>query len=89
MFYVLTVINFPFGIVACLIAIGTRYSEDGTDCALEGKQPTRAFYLGLQVVCLIIYLPTFVFHLVYLRIRGVAWCHEQYIWEEEEEAIEE
>jgi len=47
LYYLLTAINFPLGIIAMLIAIVTRYGEEGDDCAAEGKQPTRAFYLGL------------------------------------------
>jgi hypothetical protein len=84
-FYFLTVINVPYGIIVCIIAIVTRFSSDGNDCAMEGKQPTRAFYLGLQIICLVIILPTSLLHIVYMRIRGVEWCHEQYVHEEEEE----
>lgn len=85
LFYLLTVINLPFGIISCLVALATRYGEDGTACAEEGKQASRAFFLGLQIVCLVLYLPTFLIHIVYFRIRGVGWCHEQYIHEDEED----
>jgi hypothetical protein len=37
LFYFLTVINLPFGVIACLIGIATRFSADGSDCAEEGK----------------------------------------------------
>jgi hypothetical protein len=47
LFYFLTVINLPFGIIAMLIGIVTRYGEDGTLCAAEAAQPERGFYLGL------------------------------------------
>jgi hypothetical protein len=40
-------INVPFGFLAMLIAIGTRYSENGTACAEEGLQAERANYLTL------------------------------------------
>lgn len=35
LYYFLTVINLPFGIIAMLIGIVTRYGEDGTACAAE------------------------------------------------------
>lgn len=47
LFYFLTVINLPFGIIAMLIGIVTRYGEDGDACSVENAQPERAFYLGL------------------------------------------
>ncbi len=86
-FYFLTAVNLPFGIIACLVAIVTRFGTEGAACAdeEEGRQAARAFFLGLQVVCLVIYLPTFLAHLVYMRIRGVNWCHTQYTFVEEEE----
>jgi hypothetical protein len=89
-FYYLTAINLPFGIIACIVAIITRFGTDGAACAdeAEGRQASRAFYLGLQVVCLVIYLPTFLAHIVYMRIRGTEWCHTQFIFEEEEEEEE-
>lgn len=77
-YYALT-LNLPFGIVACIIAIVTRFTGDGAACA--DAQPTRSFYLGLQVVCLVVYLITCFAHVIYLKIRGVNWCHEQYIFE--------
>lgn len=85
LFYILTVINLPFGTIACFIAIATRFSEEGNQCAAEGKQSTRAFYLGLQVVCLVVYILTFLAHIVYFKIRGVEWCHEQYTFKGEDE----
>lgn len=84
MFYALS-INIPFGVITCLIAILTRYSENGSACAVEGMQATRAFYLSLQVVCLIVYLVTCFGNILYMRLRGVDWCHEMYLLEEEED----
>jgi hypothetical protein len=74
-FYVLTAINLPYGIIALLIAIITRYSEEGTKCSLIGQE-SRSLFLSLQIICLVLYMFTFVIHLVYLRIRGAEWCHE-------------
>jgi len=89
-FYILTVINLPFGIIACLVGISARFGEDGNACAEEDKQPTRAFYLGLQIVCLVIYIPTFMAHIIYFKVRGPAWCHEQFLkFDEEDEEGED
>jgi hypothetical protein len=87
-YYILTAFNLPFGIVVSLIAISTRFSEDGEACSVEGAQANRAFYLGLQVVCLILYIPTFLAHIIYMKIRGAEWCHEQYLYDGEEEVEE-
>jgi len=74
-YYFLSIINIPFGIISLLIAIATRFSEDGNDCAQENKQSMRAFYLGLQVIVLVLYLPTCLAHVLYFKLRGVEWCH--------------
>ena len=75
LFYFLSVINLPFGIITCAIAIITRFSDDGADCAMAGKQEMRSLFLALQVVCLIVYIPTCFAHIVYFKLRGVEWCH--------------
>ena len=84
LFYLLTVLNVPYGIIVCLIAIVTRYSEEGSKCALKGQE-TRSLYMALQIICLVMLVLTFPIHLIYMRIRGANWCHEQYTHEEEEE----
>lgn len=84
-FYVLSLINIPFGFLAMLVGIFTRFGGDGAACAEEGKQPMRALYLGLQTICLVVYLFTCMAHVLYFKIRGVEWCHEQFIAEEEED----
>ena len=71
-------LNIPFGFIACIVAIATRYSASGNNCAEEGKQAERAFYLGLQVICLVLYIPTCMIHFVILKLKGVEWCHE--VW---------
>ena len=40
-------INIPYGVIACLVAIGSRFSEDGDACARPGVQAERAFYCSL------------------------------------------
>ena len=37
LFYLLTIINLPFGIIACVVGIAARFSEDGEACSIEGK----------------------------------------------------
>lgn len=88
-FYFLS-LNVPFGLIAMVIAIITRNSESGSDCAMEAKdgviyQEFRGQYLSLQVIPLIIYLPTCFLHILYFKIKGVEWCHEQYLASEEDE----
>jgi len=78
-------VNVPFGFIACIIAIATRYGSNGNSCAEEGKQAERAFYLGLQVICLVLYIPTCMFHVVLFKLKGVEWCHEQWLAEPEED----
>jgi len=87
MYYALS-INIPFGIVTCIIALATRYGENGSACALPEMQETRAFFLSLQIVCLVVYIPTCFAHVIYLKLRGVKWCHEQYLFDGEEEEPE-
>lgn len=78
-------INVPFGIIASLIAIFTRYSSNGDSCSQEGVQAERGFYLGLQLVCLILYIPMCFGHILFMKLMGPEWCHEQFTLEEEEE----
>ena len=78
-------INIPFGIITSIIAIITRYGDDGSLCAEAGKQENRAFYLQLQIVCLFVYIPTCFAHVIYLKIRGIDWCHAQFLYEEPED----
>jgi len=84
LYYALSV-NVPFGVIVCSIAIATRFGTAGEDCALVGNQETRSFYLGLQIVCLFLILPFSFAHVIYLKIRGVEWCHEKFLHEEEDE----
>lgn len=75
----------PFCFIASLIAIFTRYSSNGDSCAMEGVQASRGFYLGLQLVCLILYIPMCYGHILFMKLMGPEWCHEQFTLEEEEE----
>jgi hypothetical protein len=78
-------INIPFGVIACLVAIVTRYGSEGSSCAVEGIQPTRGFYCGLQVICLILMIPFSFAHIVYMKLKGVEWCHEMWTKEEDDD----
>lgn len=78
-------LNVPFGFISCIIAIATRYGASGSSCAEEGKQAERAFYLGLQVICLVLYIPTCMAHVVYMKLKGVEWCHEMWLKTEDDD----
>lgn len=71
-YYVLS-INVPFGFIAMLTAIITRYSGDGDACAVEGLQAERANFLSLQIICLILYMPMCFAHILLFKIKGVKW----------------
>lgn len=81
-FYVLSVINIPYGFIAMLVGISKRYS-DGDDCA--ENQPDRVGYLGLQVICILIFIITFAAHILLFKVKGVEWCHEQYLAEDDDD----
>ena len=87
-FYVFS-LNVPYGFVAMIIALIVRNSESGTDCAMvvedgsSPKQAERANVLALQLVCLLIYIPTSFAHILFFKIKGIEWLHEQYLAEEE------
>lgn len=83
-FLVLSV-NAPFGLLATLVAVFTRYSSDGNACAEEDMQATRGLYLSLQIVALLVYAVTSFAHALFFKIQGLDWCHEMYLMEEEEE----
>uniref|UniRef100_A0A7S3CU54 Uncharacterized protein n=1 Tax=Strombidium rassoulzadegani TaxID=1082188 RepID=A0A7S3CU54_9SPIT len=87
-FYVLS-LNVPFGFIAMLIGLLTRYSTDGAECAVDDmespRQLVRANYLGLQVICIILYIPMCFAHILFFKIKGIDWLHEQYLAEDEEE----
>jgi hypothetical protein len=76
LFYALS-INIPFGFIAMLVAIGVRFSADGRDCAEAGVQEERGRYLALQILCLFLYIPMMFLHIIFFKIKGVEWLHEQ------------
>lgn len=76
LFYVLS-INIPFGFIAMLVGLVSRYSEDGEDCAIEGAQMERGRYLSLQIICIFLYIPMMFAHIVFFKVKGVNWLHEQ------------
>ncbi len=83
LFYLLS-LNVPFGFVAMLVGIIARYSGDGEACA-EGGQSERAGYLALQVICILVYIATCFAHVLFFKVKGVEWCHEQYLAEDEDD----
>jgi hypothetical protein len=84
LFYAMSV-NIPFGFIAMLVAIGVRFSGDGRDCAEEGVQAERGRYLALQILCLFLYIPMMFLHVVFFKVKGVEWLHEQTLAAEEED----
>lgn len=76
LFYVLS-INIPFGFIAMLVGLVSRYSEDGKDCAIEGAQMERGRYLSLQIICIFLYIPMMFAHIIFFKVKGVNWLHEQ------------
>jgi len=78
-------VNIPFGVIACFVAIITRYGAEGELCSIEGVQSERAFYCGLQVICLILMIPFSFAHIVFMKIKGVQWCHEEWVKEEDDD----
>lgn len=84
LFYALS-INIPFGFIAMLVGIAARFSADGKDCAIMGAQMERGRYLALQVVCIFLYIPMMFLHIVFFKIKGVEWLHEQTCAAAEEE----
>ena len=78
-------INVIYGYIALIYGIITRFTGDGVACSAWGVQYERGRFLALQPICLFIYIFTSWSHIVYFKIRGVEWCHEVYLEEEEEE----
>ena len=83
--YYLFSINTIYGFFALIFGIVVRFTGDGPICSTVGIQMERARYLELQCICLFIYIFTCWSHVLYFKIRGVEWCHEVYLEEEEEE----
>lgn len=82
-YYILS-FNVFFGLIVMLIAFSMGFAASD-DCAL--KQPKRTLYLKLQIVAFFVYLPFSWLHVLYFKVKGVAWCHE--IWLKDEDADDE
>ena len=78
-------INVPYGFIAMLTGIISRYSSNGNACAEEGLQSERANFLTLQIICLILYIPMCFAPILLLYVKGYDWVKEQYLLEDEEE----
>jgi len=85
LYYILSV-NVPFGFVAMLIGIGIRFGTAGKECA-EGDivQQERSEYLRDQIFALILYIFMCFGHIIFFYVKGPAWCHEQYLAEDDED----
>jgi hypothetical protein len=84
LFYVLS-LNIPFGFIAMIVGIAARFTDDGNDCAKEGAQLERGRYLALQILCIFLYIPMMFAHIIFFKIKGVKWLHEQFQAKSKEE----
>jgi hypothetical protein len=84
LFYALS-INIPFGFIAMLVGIGIRFGADGQDCAIEGAQLERGRYLALQILCIFLYIPMMMLHIIFFKVKGVQWLHETTMEAQEED----
>jgi len=48
----------------------------------------RSTYLKLQFIPLFLYIPTAFAHIIFFSVKGVEWCHEIYLKEDEDEEEE-
>jgi hypothetical protein len=76
-------LNIVYGVIACLVAIGTRYGGAGDACA--EKQDSRAFFLGLQVICLVLSIPFSCAHMIFMKIKGKEWCDAELMKEDDDD----
>ena len=87
LYYILS-INVPFGFIAMIIGLGVRFGTNGASCA-EGNegvvQMERSNYLRDQIFALILYFPMCFAHIIFFKMKGITWCHEQYLVEDDDE----
>jgi len=85
LYYILS-LNVPFGFIAMLIGIAVRFGSDGAECATgDIVQQERSEYLRDQIFALILYVPMCFGHIIFFKAKGIAWCHEQYLADPEED----
>jgi len=67
-------INVLYGLIACLVGIGARFSPAGVECA--AYQTYRAEFLAYNIISLVLLLCFSHFHHVLIfRVMGAEWCH--------------
>jgi hypothetical protein len=81
--YYLLSLNVPYGFIAMIVGIGARYGADGAACA--EAQELRSQYLRDQIFALILYIFMCWAHIIFFYIKGVDWCHEQWLAEDDDE----
>ena len=57
------------------------------DCS--AAQPERARYLTLQILAIILWIPVSFMPFIFMKVKGTAWVHEQYIKDPDEDDDEE
>lgn len=77
--------NCIFGIIAMGWGIIAGFGADEACLADVGGQKKRVNYLKFQLLALLVYIPMAWLHVVYFKVRGVDWCHEVWLAEEDED----
>ena len=72
----------PFGIVVMFAGAMVALTSD-TTC--QEAQPSRSLFLKLQLLGVVLAIPTTVLHIIVFKIRGTNWCHEVLNREDEED----
>lgn len=72
----------PPGIIAMLTGAFHAVTLGG-DCG--DAQPNRSLFLKLQFVAAFLTIITCCLHVIVFKMKGVEWCHEIFIMEEEED----
>jgi hypothetical protein len=85
LFYIMH-LNIIFGFFAMIMAIiGGSSAKDGC----SEVQPERARYLTLQIICLVLWIPLSFLPFIFMKIKGDAWLHEQFIADPDAEEEDE
>lgn len=81
--YYILALAIPYGFIISIVVVAMRYGGDLAECA--DAQPERARYLTLQLVCFFLYFIVGLAQFWLFKIKGVDWCHEQWLKEDDDE----
>ena len=79
-------LNIIFGFFAMLIAIIGGFSA-ADNCGTI--QPERARYLSLQIICLVLWIPVSFAPIIFMKMKGAEWVHQQFIADPDDEEEED